>query len=188
MKIKEIRLSEASPTIKYCLPDYYDFLISQFHRVFDIRLPNREAMRFDKKTTWRVFSEPFTIWIIWDDNSIWEYCFNIGFMTDLASVPSNLRSIIDNDIPSIIIGAIIHDGYYQTKGAFDCVSSGLAKREADEILRDCCLYYGMSKAYAWAVHEAVEKGGHDAWNTFEERDNNRRFYIKKYPANSVEVQ
>jgi hypothetical protein len=188
MKIKEIRLSEPSPTIKYCLPDYYDFLISQFKSAYNVDLPSARNMKFDNKTTWRVFSEPFQIWVIYEDGTIWDYSFDIGFITDLASVPSNLRSIIDNDMPSIIIGALIHDGYYQTKGASPDVTPSQAKREADDLLKDCCLYYGLSKPYAWAVHTAVEKAGGEAWNTFQERDNYKRFHIKKHLSNNVRVQ
>lgn len=188
MKIKEIRLSSASPTVKYCLPDYYDFLVDEFQKAYSVHLPHRQYMSFDKKTTWRALCEPYKIWVIWEDSSIWEYSFERGFLTDLASVPSNLRSIIDNDNPCIIIGALIHDGYYQTKGAFDCITSGQGKKEADDLLRETCLYYGMAKPYAWAVHESVDKFGHKAWNTFADKDKERRFSIRKFPANNVEVQ
>lgn len=59
------------------------------------------------------------ITIKFEDGYVLIYTFNPGLITDLASVPSWLRGIMDNDDPRVIPAALVHDRNFVTQGLGD---------------------------------------------------------------------
>lgn len=62
----------------------------------------------------RVFLDPFRTITHLEGGGYIQRDFKRGNMTDYASVPGKLRSLVDNDDPRILLPALNHDGDYLT--------------------------------------------------------------------------
>ena len=57
----------------------------------------------------RLLLSPITITITFKSSMWWQYRFERGYITDLASVPSFFRSKVDNDDIDLLAAALVHD-------------------------------------------------------------------------------
>lgn len=92
----------------------------------------------------------------------------VGYWTDLASVPKALRGMFDNGSAEygVLVASQIHDALYSTHY--------LSKELSDEIFYRALKYYKMNCAKAWLYYKAVSWFGDSAWEyhdeTLAERD------------------
>ena len=77
------------------------------------------------------------------------------FITDFASIPSPLRSIIDTDDAVIKDAAVIHDMLYSRVGD----SYKLTRKQCDEVLREGMMTLGSPKWKASMVYLSVRGFG-----------------------------
>jgi len=59
-----------------------------------------------------VMLSTLTITVVWKNSKWIQYRFYPGFITDLASVPKFVRSLIDNDDLDLLAAALIHDANF----------------------------------------------------------------------------
>lgn len=106
------------------------------------------------------------------------YLFHEGYVTDLASVPSIFKSIVDDNDPSIVEGALVHDFNYLS----ECLESSLGNtREgwklANNMLKEMAIHSGMSWPKSILVWLAVSTP--IGWNYYKKSTEfdmvNRRF-------------
>lgn len=81
-----------------------------------------------------------------------------GMETDLATIPPLLQVFLSPTDPTIAIPALIHDFLYMTHLT--------TKEEADVILFEKCLSFGMGFIRASLVYLAVRLFGTKAWNKY----------------------
>jgi len=89
---------------------------------------------------------PLTITVTFEDSEWWQFELDRGFITDLASVPSAFKAIIDNDGPAVVVPALVHDAN------FAC--HFLSFEDSNALFRQMIRAYGGSKAMAnlaWAA-------------------------------------
>ena len=80
----------------------------------------------------------------------------LGFVTDGASIPRELWSIIGSPFTGPYrIAAVLHDAAYATLG--------VAKLDADRMLREAALAMGCSRWLADALYAGVRAGGLGAY-------------------------
>jgi hypothetical protein len=79
-----------------------------------------------------------------------------GFLTDLASVPAYLRSIVDNDDPGVLLPAIVHDYVCRCEGR---VAGGpFSRREADDMMLEGMEVCGLPTTKRRLVYFAIRFG------------------------------
>ena len=86
-----------------------------------------------------------------------------GFVTDLASVPRIFWQVLRPE-GRYAYAAVVHDYLYWTQTR--------PRHEADQILNFAMQDSRVSDAQRWAIYQAVDKFGQEAW------DNNRRLKAK----------
>lgn len=119
-------------------------------------------------------------YIVWSHRIQRVICVPRWFPTDLASIPSVFRSVLQvND--SHRLAGIVHDflycGQHNMKHRY-------TKKEADLIFLDFMLLCGVPKWKAYPMYLAVKYGGMAAWKSREELFiplAKRRGYIQKHP-------
>jgi hypothetical protein len=80
-----------------------------------------------------------------------------GFITDGASIPRWLWSIVGNPLESDLLKpAIIHDGLYAIMK--------LTRLESDKLLKEMLLFNGTAKIKAFLVYYAVRLFGGSHWD------------------------
>lgn len=84
----------------------------QFKDEFAILLPNLKDTPFANSSDVRVLLNDITIKVTTDDG-VRYYHFKKGFITDLASVPKILRSLVDNDDEVMLLAALVHDANFR---------------------------------------------------------------------------
>jgi len=96
---------------------------------------------------YRMMLSPLTITIHFEDSNWWQYRFNTGFLTDLASVPQLLRSVVDNDGSSIVVPSLPHDLNFSTHV--------LDFEDSNQLFRQMMRAYGGSNFRIWCAMRAV---------------------------------
>ena len=85
----------------------------------------------------------------------------IGFVSDFASVPRGLRSIVDNDDPGVVMPSIVHDYLYRNSGK---VPEGpFSRKEADDLMLEGMEVCGLPTTQRRAVYFAIRTGGAFTW-------------------------
>lgn len=102
-----------------------------------------------------------------------------GFVTDLASVPRILWSVLPKT-GRYAYAAIVHDYLYWVQ------PTGVVRRDADEILETAMKRSGVSGEKVWAIEKAVRTLGESAWkkNKSLKRSGEKRF-LKVFPDNPL---
>lgn len=84
-----------------------------------------------------------------------------GFVSDFASVPRALRSIIDNDDPGVVMPSIVHDYLYRHSGK---VPGGpFSRLEADDLMLEGMEVCGLPPTKRRLVYIAIRVGGAFTW-------------------------
>jgi len=101
------------------------------------------------------------VWLVEQElSAFWNnmpFKVDIGFKTDLASIPQMLRSLIPQ-VGKHIQPAIFHDLIYRTKGHWK-----LTREQADDMLLAGMKYTGVRYTRRYAIYWAVRSGGWAAW-------------------------
>jgi hypothetical protein len=136
----------------------YDWYNKQLGRVLPLKEAyNRENML---KTELWILWEDFKLTLCFDDGTKDIIEYKAGFVWDIASVPSILRSFIDNDAYIVFIGALFHDGAF-----------GLhlySYEDSNTYFRDLIIITAKNYAELWDamfyedITEWVEDAEHDA--------------------------
>jgi hypothetical protein len=84
-----------------------------------------------------------------------------GFVSDGASVPRSVYSIIGHPFGKYLESAIIHDYLYRDETEFDA-----SRAEADSIFLELMKAQGIGFSKRWAMYLAVRSGG---WLSFKKR-------------------
>ena len=94
--------------------------------------------------------------VIYTDAAGRQWKVPAGFVTDGASIPPELWSLIGSPFTGEYrVAAVFHDAAYATLG--------VARNDADNMLRDAALELGCEHWRADAIYEAVRLGGLDAY-------------------------
>lgn len=87
----------------------YDLTRAEFMKE-GIELPTwRGLKKFGNPADVRLMLSDLTIDIKFKDKTGFRYDFRRGYITDLASVPSYFRSLVDNDDVDMLAAALVHD-------------------------------------------------------------------------------
>ena len=101
------------------------------------------------------------VWLVEEElSAYWNdmpFRVNIGFQTDLASIPQFLRSVLPQ-IGRHIQAAIFHDLIYRTKGHW-----GLLRAQADQMFLDGMKTSGVRYTRRYALYWGVRSGGWTSW-------------------------
>jgi hypothetical protein len=92
--------------------------------------------------------------------------FRRGFTWDTASVPNLLRSVVDNDHPGIMLGAMVHDALYASQYLG---SDRPSCKLADKILYDIMLETG-GKEISKRTYLGLSLGGYHSYKEQSEFD------------------
>ncbi len=84
-----------------------------------------------------------------------------GFVTDFASIPRGVWTLIDPEDTCILYGSIVHDYLYAIGGKLS--SKKLERVDADKVLREAMNYCGAGVALQDAVYDAVRIFGGSHW-------------------------
>ena len=107
-KLIGYRTSQPFPEMMRFDITQYDWYQSHWGGILPSRYSyQRESM---VNTELRAMTKFFTIDLKFDDGSIDRIVFDKGTVWDLASVPSFVRSLIDNDALIVFLAALFHDG------------------------------------------------------------------------------
>jgi hypothetical protein len=88
-----------------------------------------------------------------------------GFLTDGASVPRVVWSLLSDTDPDILYPSYLHDLLYSLRGALGPVGRRVlfSREQCDQVLREMMLAVGAPGWKAEAVYRAVRLGGGFAW-------------------------
>lgn len=86
-----------------------------------------------------------------------------GFITDFASVPTCLESIISSDAPEILFASAPHDFLFEKHGKRPGVPD-LSFNDVNELLTEAMYYCGANSFQRAEVAIAVKIGGKKLWN------------------------
>lgn len=92
--------------------NYEDYLGTQAQLLIkNVRLRDIASDYFKENNDLRILMGPLTI-KLHTNYGVLYYHFKVGYMTDLASVPKKLRSIVDNDSEELMLPALVHDANF----------------------------------------------------------------------------
>lgn len=90
----------------------------------------------------------------------------VNFLTDYASIPQFAQSFIEDDDPTVLYPAIIHDWGYSTKGSvWGSKHPPLSKKEIDLLLLEGMKLLNAPWWKRTAVYQAVNWFGKSSWNS-----------------------
>ena len=120
-------------------------------------------MRYTKKNPLLRWINEEGVWLVEESLSAFyldiAFKVEIGFKTDLASIPQLFRSLIPQ-IGRHIQAAIFHDLIYRTKEHF-----GLTRLQADEMFLAGMKYSDVRYTRRYIIYWAVRIGGRKAWKS-----------------------
>jgi hypothetical protein len=89
----------------------YDKTIAQFKKdAKPINLPSwKRLKKFGKRSDLRILLNDLVVTIYFKTGTKYQYIFQRGYITDLASVPGFFRGVVDNDDIDVILAALVHD-------------------------------------------------------------------------------
>jgi hypothetical protein len=120
----------------------YENTRKQFKYKYNIVLPTKKTLKGTGAkfgNLWLLLN-PLVITVEFKNSSWWQFRLERGFITDLASVPSAFKAIIDNDGPAVVVPALVHDAN------FSC--QFLSFEDANSLFKT------MIRAYGGSVHKA----------------------------------
>jgi hypothetical protein len=92
----------------------------------------------------------------------WTLMIPCGFLTDLASVPDWVRSLVGTEDLGAV-GAIAHDVLYQHGGCGDGLPRPFTRRQTDRLFRDLMRTEGVRFLKRWVGWAAVRVAGWACW-------------------------
>ena len=116
-KIRDIKTVERDGPFRFehIDPNQYNTTRIQWKRELGIVLPPREDLhKFGDPEDLRIVLSPILITITFRGRRPLRYEFDRGFITDLASVPSSFRGVVDNDDVKLAAAALCHDYNFST--------------------------------------------------------------------------
>lgn len=100
-----------------------------------------------------------------------------GFVTDFASIPRILWSILPPD-GDYTYPSIIHDYLYWTQNTSRAI--------ADEVFKSAMIDFKISSSEINSIYSGVRAGGQAAWNSNEKlRKSGERRILKKFPESPI---
>jgi hypothetical protein len=99
-----------------------------------------------------------------------------GFVTDFASIPPALQSLIQQNGPSLL-PAVVHDFLYWT--------GTCTRRQADQLLKLAMIENHVPPIQQTAIYNAVRAAGSFAWD--DNRQEQRRGLVRIIPENRINV-
>jgi Protein of unknown function (DUF1353) len=99
-----------------------------------------------------------------------------GFVTDFASIPPALQSLIQQNGPNLL-PAVVHDFLYWT--------GTCTRREADQLLKLAMIENRVKPVQQTAIYNAVRAAGSFAWEG--NRDEQRRGLVRTIPEGRINV-
>lgn len=93
-------------------PKNWDLTRMQMEVEYNILLPAWDELPAKDRDQLQVCLSYITIKIYLTDGTMLVYQFRPGYITDLASVPKALRSLVDNDALELLLAALVHDANF----------------------------------------------------------------------------
>ena len=149
MKIHKIDYT-GQPVFQPLYAQNYHILQEEYRYHHNLILPTVSDLDLFENRDWRMLVGPLTISVS-VDNAVYIYNFIPGHITDLASVPASLRSLVDNDDRRVMWAALLHD-----------VNYGLHLMEFNYAN---LLFFKMIIAEAAPLRK-MHRGIHKAWERF----------------------
>lgn len=97
--------------LRRLFPETYQKTVAEF-QARGIQLPAWDNLMPQNKEDMQLLLSPLRLTVELMDGTALEYDFKPGYVTDLASVPPKLRSLVDNDNRHILLAAFVHDANY----------------------------------------------------------------------------
>lgn len=172
MNVKEIVHSASPPMLVPIIPKDYAWTKSWIKSSIGVELPLLDDIYCNEGTrTFYCVMCDIQDDIIWDNGSVWRVIIKKGTLTDLASVPDALLSVVPSNDYRFWIGPLYHDKAYQTKD--------LSREDADMMLMEVSEYYGLTGYRAFFGSLGVRIGGSKHYNDYKARDSEPRGGIYK---------
>lgn len=113
----------------------------------------------DWSRTWWEFVKPFA----YVSDRFGRVDIAEGTITDFASSPSQLKSVVDDDSPTILFASAPHDKAFEAGGV---LPSGreITFSEANELLTEAMYYCGSEASERAVVRLIVERFGGEHWS------------------------
>jgi hypothetical protein len=143
IKIKRIT-REGDLSFVRLMPEDYSRLCRDYIDDFGIKLPTAKELDLKNESDLRLLDHPVTITIELKGGGAYVYRFEKGWIHDTASVPSFMRSFIDNDDRRLVLAAMVHDANFR--------GHWLSFATTNRLFRKMALYadYPRRKAFlAW---------------------------------------
>jgi len=122
-------------------------------------LPRHEiASRGLKFGYWCEFLEPMPV----RSSIAGDFDIPRGFLSNGASTPKILYSILDDTHPDILYPAYAHDYAYHVRGWIE--GKRLTRQQCDAMMRELMLDIGAPLWKSETVYHALRVGGAKAWN------------------------
>lgn len=113
MKVKKIQ-KDGFADFRRILEGDYKATQKEFYSKYDIELPDLDLTSMKGSSDIRVLLNDLRISVVTSEGLLY-YKLQKGFITDFASVPKWLRSLVDNDSSEIVVPALVHDVNFRWK-------------------------------------------------------------------------
>jgi hypothetical protein len=107
--------------------------------------------------------------LIYETKAGWRIIVPRGFVTDFASIPRPLWSVIPPR-GKYNRPAIVHDWLYQNAPIDPATKQRCVQAQADYILREACENVDDRFTQRWAIFLGLKVGGFVTWNRYREKE------------------
>jgi hypothetical protein len=150
-------------------PDTYQNSVDEF-AAEGIILPSSEALDLKNEHDFWLVLAPVKIFLTFKAPELGSalYSFGRGFITDLASVPSFLRGIADDNAREVIPAAFVHDanfaGHYCGFMAADRIFRDMIERKGGSFLESLIYFMGVASPVGYWLY-SHRKADRIVWET-----------------------
>jgi len=120
----------------------------KFYAEFGVFLPVWNQLKnFGKLRDLRILCKRHVVTVTRDNSRYTQIVFNVGYLTDFASVPKFIRGLIDNDNPIMLDAVLFHDR--------NCSTHQYSFKETNQLFFDMLIEAGYSHFKSHIAHFAV---------------------------------
>lgn len=127
--------------------------------VFALTPWEAHRLDLDPGKTWWQFLEDFA----YVSDRFGKITIPKGFLTDTASIPTQLRSFIDNDSPEMLFPSAPHDRLFFSRGKMDN-GKVLTFSECNQLMTEAMWWMGAGRRTIGKVYTAIQLGGKKYWD------------------------
>lgn len=137
--------------LRFLNPETYAHTMEEMADKWNILLPDLTTLELQHNPDSRLLLNPIDI-KIYTNKGLFKYGFRPGYITDLASVPKRLRSIVDNDQQELLYAALVHDANFmahlQTMEFSNKLFYGMIRKAGGSIILAGLCYIAVSSPAA----------------------------------------